>query len=134
MGANSVRDFLGQLRPRAEHVSVARNELASVAADNGQRAESIELRLEDTGVVIEGFRDLQKPHGRVYGHRAGLSYRTASHPPVRRPPARFYDQDSVRILPRGVRRGIPIEETLAQLYNTSAPPQSRRFSPREGIH
>jgi hypothetical protein len=39
-------DFLRQLRPRLEHVTIARDEIAAMAADMRERPKAVEFRLK----------------------------------------------------------------------------------------
>ena len=58
-----VRDFLDELRPMLERAATARDELAAVAAQDRQRAEAIELGLEEEVGMIEPLRDPEEPQG-----------------------------------------------------------------------
>ena len=55
MRTDCVRNVLSQLRPLLEGVPVAGDELAAMAVDVRQRAETVKLRLEDEVGMIEGL-------------------------------------------------------------------------------
>lgn len=69
--ANRMGDFVRQLRPRLEHVAVARDQLAAMSADVRQRAEAVEFRLEQKIGMIERLRNPQQPHGEAQRHGEG---------------------------------------------------------------
>jgi len=74
---DDVRDLLSQLRPLGERVAVAGHELAPMTADMRERAEAIELRLENEVRMIERLGDTKEPHGGRRGmKRTCRSYQT----------------------------------------------------------
>jgi hypothetical protein len=54
--ADGVREFLHELRPLLERVAIAKDELAPMAADVGQRPGAVELRLEMKSGRSNGVR------------------------------------------------------------------------------